>query len=335
MRLLRRLTILISLLAVLAAGLWLAAATLAERGLRAALTAPDSVLSAADVQGTGFPGPLHLRLDRPVLTDPNGTWVWTAPTADVSVSLPARARLNLPRDQVIMLGGAAIPLRAEAMRADLTLAPRPDLRLRRVALHGQAIRLGGADQPLAQAAQIDADLTQGRGEPVSDLTLALRDVTLPPALTALLPDASLPAAVSSLDGVARLHLDRPLDRQAGNGAPLRLMAVELMAARLEWGPLSVSAEGRIAADAQGQAEGRVMLRLTGWRALLPLLSASGAVRPQLLPTVENALTRLETTPPEGGPPRLDLPLILANGRASLGPLPLGPAPQFWVADHLQ
>ena len=76
-------------------------------------------------------------------------------------------------------------------------------------------------------------------------------------------------------------------------------------------------------DANGLAEGRIDLRLTGWRELVPVLVAAQLVTPEVAPTVARAL---EVMAKNGTAEVLEVPLVLADGWMRLGPIPLGPAP---------
>jgi hypothetical protein len=54
--------------------------------------------------------------------------------------------------------------------------------------------------------------------------------------------------------------------------------------------------------------------------------AAGAIKPDVAPTITGFLNAIAT---QGGDPEvIPLPLIFANGRGTLGPLPLGPAPRL-------
>ena len=70
--------------------------------------------------------------------------------------------------------------------------------------------------------------------------------------------------------------------------------------------------------------GRIEISLSNWRRILPLLVASGAIKPELAPTVESMLANLAQQ--TGDPEVLKLPLVLQDGWMALGPVPLGPAP---------
>ncbi len=327
LKLLRRLSIVLGVLAVLGTGLWFATATVLQRGMLSAVQAPDSALSAESVTTSGFPGALNLALNRPVLNDPQGQWVWTAPRADLSLATmaPNRLHLTLPPRQALMIGGVSHDLTAEQMTAEVAVVPGTSLRLRDVQMVTQAVRLGA----LWAVDQAKLALVQDANQPTAQLTMNARNLVIPEAMRAALPpDLALPEAVTSMDVAAGLTMDRALDRHASE-QPVRLMAVDVTDARMTWGDLALRGTGTLTADPQGIAQGRLMLHVSGWRVLMPMLAASGVIKPEVVPTVENALTRLEVTPADGGAPRLELPLILRDGQMHLGPLPLGPAPRLY------
>jgi len=79
-------------------------------------------------------------------------------------------------------------------------------------------------------------------------------------------------------------------------------------------------------DAAGQPEGRIDLRVTDWRKVMTAATDLGLVRTEFAKTAENALAQLALA--SGDAETLEMPLKFSAGRASLGPFPLGPAPQF-------
>jgi hypothetical protein len=146
------------------------------------------------------------------------------------------------------------------------------------------------------------------------------DVVPDPALAAALSD--MPAALSKLrlDAIVGLTAADPT---AAGASPV-ISGIDLKEAQMTWGDLALFGKGRIAANSDGLAEGRIDFRLTNWRKLMPLLAAAGVVTAEALPTWENALALLAAQ--SGDAEVLELPLIMRQGRMSLGPLPLGPAP---------
>ena len=69
---------------------------------------------------------------------------------------------------------------------------------------------------------------------------------------------------------------------------------------------------------------RIDIRIVEWRELVPVLVAAGLVTTDAAPTVTRALDLLAQQGDD--PDILNLPLAFQQGRMSLGPLPLGPAP---------
>jgi hypothetical protein len=123
---------------------------------------------------------------------------------------------------------------------------------------------------------------------------------------------------------AELGFSAPLDRHAGRTQP-RLVMLDLQGAALDWGDLRIAASGQLVPDAAGYAEGRIAISVENWRLGLAVAVAAGWIRPEVAPTWERALAILAQTGTRGV---LEVPLTLRKGRASLGPLPIGPAPRF-------
>jgi hypothetical protein len=118
-------------------------------------------------------------------------------------------------------------------------------------------------------------------------------------------------------------LTAPLDRHVRTSAP-QVEKLTLREGLLRWGDLVISAAGDVVPNADGQAEGRIDIRVEQWRHLVPVLVAAGLITADAAPTVTRALELLVQ---QGNDPSvLTLPLAFQQGRMSLGPLPLGPAP---------
>jgi hypothetical protein len=94
--------------------------------------------------------------------------------------------------------------------------------------------------------------------------------------------------------------------------------------------LELSAQGNLAPDAQGLAEGTIDLRLKGWRSLPAVVVALGLVPPANAVTLQRGLEYLAKSGAQSGgdPEVIALPLTFKSGKMSLGPLPLGPAPRL-------
>ena len=113
-----------------------------------------------------------------------------------------------------------------------------------------------------------------------------------------------------------VETDRPLDRHLV-GMP-GLQVLEITEGGLDWGALGLSLRGRLEADRQGRAEGRIELRATDLDALLDLAEP-------LLPDGQMRLGRLILT---GIASQSDgwIPLPVTGGIVSFGPLPIAALP---------
>jgi hypothetical protein len=288
------------------------------RGMRAEKTA----LSVA-----GFPNRFDLTVEGLDLADPASGISWQAPFVQVFAMTwkPWHIIAALPPTQVIRLPDQDITLAAEGLRASARARPTTDLPLAAVIVESGRFT---ASTTLGQTFGADfaqASLRAVEGAQASyDLGLDIGGLAPDPVLMAgLTADSGLPATLSVIHLVLRATLTAPLDRHAGETRPQPL-ALEVREALIEWGELSLTASGGVAPDAMGYAAGRVEIAITNWERLVPVLVASGAVKPELAQTVQNMLAALAKD--SGDPAVLRLPLVLKDGRMSLGPLPLGPAP---------
>ena len=84
------------------------------------------------------------------------------------------------------------------------------------------------------------------------------------------------------------------------------------------------ADLRAAATRMIHASGQIDLLDEDWPTLPRLLSAAGVISPDHAPTLAKGLAALAL----GDPKVLSLTLNAKDGRVSLGPFPLGPAP-YW------
>jgi hypothetical protein len=213
---------------------------------------------------------------------------------------------------------------SDKLQGSVVFVPGTNLALDRLTLVGDGMRvtsdLGwtvGVDKLRFSTRQVDGDRIR------HEIGLEMLGLQPDSGVTAALPD--FPEALEKLRLDAIVTLTVPLDHRAGQARP-RASHVDVKEVRLVWGTLVLSGSGSIAAAADGLAEGRITLRLTNWRDAMPLAVAAGLFTAEVAPTWQNMLALLAAQ--TGTPEDLDLPLIFASGRASLGPFPLGPAPRM-------
>ncbi|MDT8856791.1 DUF2125 domain-containing protein [Paracoccaceae bacterium Fryx2] len=271
----------------------------------------------------GFPSRFDLTVTGLRLEDRARGLGWQAPFVQVfSLSYkPWHLIVALPPEQTFTLPGQTVTLTSESLKGSLILTPNADLGLDRIAITtdspAASSTLGWAHA--ARSARLATRVVQDRPD-THDIALEILGLAPDPALMADLP--GLPAVIDTLSVQVQASFSAPLDRHAAETRP-RLTGLIVDESRVTWGSLGLFAKGEIAADAQGRAEGRIMLRLENWRTAFEAARTLGLLTPEVAPTIEQALTLLA-----GSSDVLDLPLSFQSGRMSLGPIPLGPAPML-------
>lgn len=318
----RTLTWILIILAALYGGYWFVGARAAERAVETALQEAGARGIHIAHQGygiSGFPSRFDLTVTEPRI-DAGGVG-WEAPFAQVFALsyTPWKLIAALPNEQTLRLQGQSIAIASTQMKASLFMKPRNALPLDRfdAVIEGASLR-SDAGWSLGFASA-NASVIAGEGG-AAQAAFRVLDLLPDQRLMATL-NGALPATVERLDLLADLTLDAPLDVR---GAAPRLQQISLTEAHLVWGPLKLTAAGDLVADLQGQAEGTVQLRVEGWQEGLAALEAAGLVPEQFRLPLRSVLENLAAQSTEAGV--LQLPLVMANGRMMLGPVPLGPAP---------
>jgi hypothetical protein len=275
----------VTVLALIWSAWWAVGRVAVGRAVEAGLAAAGAAGIEAGAEATriaGYPNRFDVTFERPRLADPAAGLVWEGPFLQIfSLSYrPWHVILALPPEQTLTLPGAQVGLASERLQASLRLRPAADLPLDQAILAGEALRLalpGGAEVATGPArAALAADPSRAAGYRAG---LTVEGIALPG------PAGPLPARAERLHVDAGLTFDAPLDRHAGQTRP-RLVRVELREGTLAWGPLRLTARGTLAPDAAGRAEGRIELRVTGWREGLGAAAALGLLDPGLAPVLE-------------------------------------------------
>lgn len=313
----RRLSIIVAVLATLYCGFWFVASAGLRRGVEAALSGlqAQGLADYGALSVAGFPSRLDLTVTGPALYHPQGLAAWTAPFLQVFALTyrPHHVIAVWPHDQRLLLPGQSLDLTSADMRASAVFTPGLALAWD----HGTLIATGGriaSDRGWTAAFAEARAATRKAAEPLGhDIGIEVLGLDAP----ALAPQTG----TFRLDGT--LTLDRPIDRQSGTP---RITSVALRQARLAFGLPALAAAGDLTVSPEGYPQGRLELTATRWREVLPVLAALGLIRAELLPTWEAMLGKLAEPSPD--PDTVTLPLTFASGRISLGPFPLGPAPRL-------
>jgi hypothetical protein len=286
-------------------------------------------LRTQDITLAGYPNRFDLTVTSPEYADPVSGWSWSAPFVQVlALSYqPWKVIVALPDTQTVSRRGEKIDIASDRLRASIKVFPDTSLGLDNIILEGDALALSSDHGWSGSAKRAVLALRQVEGLPATYEFGLQVDALMPDAdfAKALATSSELPPAVDSARADIIATLTAPLDRDAGTSKP-QVDSVEVKTVQVVWGPLKLNAEGALAPDDQGLAEGRIDIRVTNWQHLVPLMVASGAVKPELSQTAGNLLAALAQQSPD--PNVLALPLTMVDGWMTLGPFPLGPAPQL-------
>lgn len=340
----RKLLILLLIASALWSGYWFAGSSAirsaAEQWFadqtRAGMVAENTSLKVA-----GFPNRFDLTVEGVHLADPQSGFGWQAPFAQIFAMTwkPWHIIAALPPEQVITTPDEEIILKSVGLKASLRARPTTDLPLAAVIVESGPFTATsttgwtvGAIRALASIKSVDAVAGEAAvDEDMSDassyiMSLDIEDLAPDPAaVETIAASAGLPPTIDAVRVLGSVKLTAPIDRHMGETvvAPKEL---KLDLLQITWGELEVNASGKVAPDAAGFAAGRIEFEVTNWQMLVPILVATGAIKPEISQTVENMLGAMAKE--TGDPDVLKLPLILNEGRMSLGPLPLGPAPML-------
>ncbi len=278
-----------------------------------------------------------------------GGWPFAARITldDVRVAMPARA------NQAALVH--------EAARLVLQVAPPRLDRLQLLFAGPQSISFGADTIPFAaQRMALDVPLGGGPvpvGLDVAELEAVLptgpwrlragRAVVQPPGATnravegepaigvavqaegLVLPASSLTEALGR--EVALVSADALVLRvQPLRGPPVAMAAawrdgggaIEVPSLLLRWGPLQGDAQGSVMLDRALQPRMRATLRLVGAPVAVDALAQAGQMDRQAARSLQAVLALMSRTPPEGGPPRVELPVAVADGALSVARVPL-------------
>ena len=316
------------LLAVVYSGYWFI-------GHRAVLSGTEAFFANAAAEGLvaenqgieviGFPSRFDLTVTEPHLADPRSGTDWRAPFVQIfSLSYsPWHIIAAFAPTQTLQTADQTITLTSDKLQASMIVTPGTALALDRTTFVGSGVKamstlgwsLGAQD--LRFATRIDPSLAN-----THEIGIEVLQMAPDPALADLMPD--LPPVIDRVRLDAFATFSAPLDRFSGETRPT-ITALSIKDGVFTWGTLQASAKGNLTIIA-GLPEGRITLSVRGWRNLVPLAVNTGAIKPEIAQTVTRMLEALATS--SGDQDVLELPLVFADGRMSLGPLPLGPAPRF-------
>lgn len=288
-------------------------------------------VSFAAIEIDGFPGTMHVRLTDPHIVRPDGL-DWQAPTVTGALSplTPQRVRIEAPgRHAVVLPGREPLALQVDAGRATAELVIDDGGRLDAVQAVLEAVTAAAPGGERLSAEQVRADLTRSiaadaaHSASTAAFELSARGVELPPGATPVLDRRVTAATVRGrLQGeVPPGDLVPALGAWRDDGG-----TVEIDRLTLDWRPLSLTAEGTLALDAEMQPMMAMTASIRGFLELVDALTRQGMVKAKDAQTAKLVLGLMAKAPPEGGPPALQVPVTVQEGKLSVGPAVLGKVP---------
>jgi hypothetical protein len=321
-------------------GYWVVGSNAVRDGVNGFFTdaaAQGLVAENTGVSVAGFPNRFDLTVDSLRLEDPASGAAWEAPFVQVFAMTwkPWHIIAAFAPEQTVALPGDVITLTSQDLKASLRAKPSTNLPLDEVRLAGTSLGLVSQQGWTLGMGEFTLGLRAdpALGENGYELGFDLAPLTPDPGFVAAvkavaipdLPPSDLPETVESLWGSVFLTFSAPLDRHAGVAKPY-LRRIEVNQFNLAWGVLAASAKGMVEADDQGFAAGEITVEITNWDRLPAILVASGAVQPEMAPTIARGMQALASQSPDLTV--LSLTLKLSDGQMSFGPFPLGPAPRM-------
>lgn len=330
----RFLSILLLVGAALAAA-WLGGETwLAGKAQR--MIAQDPRISAAAVAPLRRLDRIGLHLDDLSVQTPRGmaalpsVELWAAPIS------PNHFHAQLPPQMQLPLLGRDRQVAAQDAGLGLRVSPGSDMAVGLVAARSGQVAIDGAPLLVRLDAQAQLAPMGAQAPPTARAAYAVEaewSGLTPGALLELPPQ--LAGQALSGKGTAQVFLTAPL--RPGGPEP-QFSGIASPGFTLTLGPQSLRIAGRLAADADGRAEGALFLYTNDARAWMQLAGDLGLIPPQMVMLAGSALeqaaaaeTKLPATTPapdKPAPGELRIPLIFRDGRMFLGPLPLGAAPRL-------
>ncbi len=325
----RRLLIIVIVLAAVYGGYWFVGARTVEGGARDALadlTTQGWNVEFSDLGTRGFPSRFDTTITDLKLTTPDGLLTYAAPflQAFALSYQPNKVIAAFPQTQEFTIAGQNLTLGSDRLRASAGVKANAGLSFESATLEANmltvdsevaAVRTGPALIAVRAATMPNA----------YDGYIGLEKITLPDDLwQQMFPNGALPLSIEATRVNATLTLDRELNRALmSDDTPPAVTAFTLKELSIIWGDLTINAEGKLDIDMNGVPSGKITVTAFAWKDLLRGLSNVGVIEPDIATTYRNMGEVLAN-----GSETLTVPLTFQNGFMSLGAIPLGLAPRF-------
>ncbi|MEJ6391472.1 DUF2125 domain-containing protein [Gymnodinialimonas ulvae] len=290
------------------------------------------VVNVADVSVEGFPLTFETDFTDLQLADPETGLAWSTPRFQLAQEVHRLDRITatFPDAQILASPAERLTLTSTEMFADLDLRPTSNFALD--GLDGALTELSvssslGWTLALASADLSIADMAGDTNR--YDIVLTAVDLDPPQAVRNTLdPAGVLPELIAQFGLAIRARFDAPWDMAAIEVARPQPTQLEIEQISANWGDMLFRATGTLDVTAGGVPEGALAVRAENWRAMVDLATNAGLLPERIRPTAEAMLEVLAGM--NGSAENIDATLNFSNGRAFIGPLPIGPAPSLRI-----
>ncbi|MEL7104516.1 MAG: DUF2125 domain-containing protein [Pseudomonadota bacterium] len=324
----RRLTIIALVAALLWGGYWAVGSVALDRALRAWIADRQGegwVAEYADLSVRGFPNRFDTTFTDLDLADPDTGLAWSLPFFQIlALSYqPNHVIAVWPDTHQIATPAERLTITSDKMQASLVVEPGTDLVLDRTTLVAEALGVTSSRGWNSGAANLSLASRQVEGPPNTyDIAVEATDVILAePARSTLDPLRALPGEVKTLRLLTKVTFDRPWDRFAVERARPQPTRIEITDLTALWGNLELRAAGAIDVTDTGRATGEVTVKAVNWKEMLDIAVAAGVLADATRQTAENALSLLAGL--SGRADTIDAPLTIRDSLIFFGPIPLG------------
>jgi hypothetical protein len=188
-------------------------------------------------------------------------------------------------------------------------------------ISGSGLAAGFAAAALAASVTVPAQAPQSDRDPLLALSVRLDDVQLPQAPPPLAPHIdALALTVTARGRIAPGPVDHALAQWRDQGGTL-----DIEAAHLAWGGISIDLDGTLALDASLQPEGALTATIAGADKLIDASVAAGTIDRRGAGFARSVMHAIALPGANGDTVRL--PLSLQDRRLYVGPAPIAALPQ--------
>jgi hypothetical protein len=312
---------------------WWVGSTAQQTGLTAWLDdrrAAGWVADYDDLSVKGYPSRFDTSITNLNLADPKSGWAWNTPFLQVLMLSyqPNHVIAVLPPEHVVSTPTERINVKSDVIRASIKFDANTDLALNAVSGEMENVILASNAGRTSEmkAAKLATRQTTGVANS-HDLFFQADGVKPARIFTKLIdPDSQLPDVFDTLRIDVTAGFDAPWDRHAVEGKKPEFTALTVKDVSATWGEMNFQAKGDLTFDADGYPTGKLSVRAKNWKDMITLGVSAGAIPQDLQSTLEGGLGLLARL--SGNPDTIDAPLSFKNGFISLGPIPIGRAPQL-------